>query len=111
MRFPAAPSARRGRLALLGTVAGCAAVLLMCATQLGAQRLAAAGIADPGTVTNMARLLGHWIATLAGAACTGALIWIMTTATPRDDGRIDAGSFPAHLFVERVAILWTCCAT
>lgn len=111
VRFPAAPSARRGRLALLGTVAGCAAVLLMCATQLGAQRLAAAGIADPGTVTNMARLLGHWIATLAGAACTGALIWIVTTATPRDDGRIDAGSFPAHLFVERVAILWTCCAT
>lgn len=111
VRIPAAASVRWGRLTLLGTAAGCAAVLFMCALQLGAQRLAAAGITDPGTVTNVARLLGHWIATSAGAVCTGALVWIVTTATPRDDGRIDAGSFPAHLLVERVAVVWAFCAT
>lgn len=96
---------------LIATVAGCTAVLFLCALQLGAQRLAAAGIADPGTVTSAARLLGHWAATLAGAVCAGALVWIVMTATPRDDGRIDAASFPAHLLVERVAAIWACCAT
>ncbi|WP_407666538.1 cytochrome c oxidase assembly protein [Mycolicibacterium lutetiense] len=111
MRMPVAASVRRARLMLIATVAGCTAVLFLCALQLGAQRLAAAGIADPGTVTSAARLLGHWAATLAGAVCAGALVWIVMTATPRDDGRIDAASFPAHLLVERVAAIWACCAT
>nr|WP_166909825.1 cytochrome c oxidase assembly protein [Mycobacterium sp. DL440] len=83
----------------------------MCASQLGAQRLDAAGIADPGTATSAARLLGHWFGTLAGAVCVGALVWIVTTAIPRDDGRIDAASFSAHLLVERIAIVWVCCTT
>lgn len=111
MRMPVAASARQARLMLIATVAGCTAVLFMAALQLGAQRLAAAGIADPGTATSAARLLGHWAGTLAGAVCVGALVWIVTTATPREDGRIDAASFPAHLLVERVAAIWACCAT
>ncbi|WP_375372729.1 MULTISPECIES: cytochrome c oxidase assembly protein [unclassified Mycolicibacterium] len=110
VRMPGTANVWRGRLTLLGTIAGCAVVLFMCALQLGAQRLAAAGIADPGTTTSAARLLGHWTATLAGVVCIGALVWIVTTATPRDDGRIDAPSFSVHLLVERVAIVWTCCA-
>lgn len=101
----------RERLTLLGIVAGCTVVLFMCAVQLGAQRLAAAGIADPGTATSASRLLGHWAATLSASVCVGALVWIVTTATPRDDGRIDAASFSAHLLVERVAVVWTCLAT
>lgn len=110
-QIPGGTSAWRGRSALFGTAAGCAVVLFVCAMQLGEQRLAAAGIADPGTATNAARLLGHWVAALAGAVCAGALVWIVTTATPRDDGRIDAGSFPAHLLVERIAMVWAGCAT
>lgn len=111
VRMSTAAGGWRGRLTMLGVVAGCAVVLFMCALQLGAQRLAAAGIADPGTATSAARLLGHWAATLAGAVCVGALVWIVTTATPRDDGRIDPTSFSAHLLVERVAVAWTCFAT
>lgn len=111
VRMSTAAGVWRGRLTLLGIVAGCTVVLFMSAVQLGAQRLAAAGIADPGTATSAARLLGHWAGTLAGALCVGALIWIVTTATPRDDGRIDAASFSAHLLVERIAIIWACCAT
>lgn len=110
-RTPGAASAWWGRVTLLGTVVGCAAVLFVCALQLGAQRLAAAGIADPGAATNAARLLGYWTATLAAAVCMGALVWIVSTATPRDDGRIDAPSFPVHLLVERVAVVWACSAT
>ncbi|MED5813213.1 cytochrome c oxidase assembly protein [Mycolicibacterium sp. 050232] len=102
---------RWGRLALLGTVVGCAAVLFVCALRLGAERLAAAGIADPGAATNAARLLGHWTAGLAAAVCLGALVWIVTTASPRDDGQIDAPSFAAHLLVERFAIVWAGSAT
>ncbi|OLO99544.1 hypothetical protein BVU76_25190 [Mycolicibacterium porcinum] len=111
VQMPGATSAWWGRSMLFGTVAGCAVVLFLCALRLGEQRLAAAGIADPGTATNAARLLGHWIASLAGAVCAGALVWIVTTATPRDDGRIDAESFPAHLLVERIAVVWAACAT
>ncbi|MBU9765856.1 cytochrome c oxidase assembly protein [Mycobacterium sp. TNTM28] len=102
---------RWGRLSLLGSMIGGIAVLTAYAPHLGAQRLAAAGIADPGTATNAARLLGHWAGLLAGAVCVGALVWIVTTATPRDGGRIDAASFGAHLVIERVAIVWACCAT
>ncbi|MDR7289494.1 putative copper resistance protein D [Mycolicibacterium senegalense] len=110
MQTPDGTSVWRARSVLFGSVAACAVVLFLCAVQLGAQRLAAAGIADPGTATSAARLLGHWTATLAGAVCAGALVWIVTTARPRSDGRIDAGSFSAHLLVERAAILWACCA-
>lgn len=110
VQTPDGTSVWRARSVLFGSVAACAVVLFLCAVQLGAQRLAAAGIADPGTATSAARLLGHWTATLAGAVCAGALVWIVTTARPRSDGRIDAGSFSAHLLVERAAILWTCCA-
>ncbi|WP_139335327.1 cytochrome c oxidase assembly protein [Mycobacterium sp. GA-1841] len=99
------------RVTLCGAAMGCAAVLVLCALPLGAQRLAAAGIADPGAATNAARLLGHWTASLAAAVCLGALVWIVTTATPRDDGRIDASSFPVHVLVERMAIVWACAAT
>ncbi|OBB04261.1 hypothetical protein A5731_06355 [Mycolicibacterium conceptionense] len=110
VQTPDGTSVWRARSVLFGSVAACAVVLFLCAVQLGAQRLAAAGIADPGTATSAARLLGHWTATLAGAVCAGALVWIVTTARPRSDGRIDAGSFSAHLLVERAAILWACCA-
>ncbi|WP_084459233.1 cytochrome c oxidase assembly protein [Mycolicibacterium houstonense] len=106
-----AVSARWARVTLLGAVIGCAVVLFACALPLGAQRLDAAGIADPGAATNVARLLGHWTASLAAAVCLGALAWIVTTAVPRDDGRIDAPSFPVHLLAERVAIVWACAAT
>ncbi|MCV7362183.1 cytochrome c oxidase assembly protein [Mycolicibacterium neworleansense] len=101
----------RERLTLLGIVTGCTAVLSVSAVHLGAQRLAAAGIADPGPATSAARLFGHWAGTLAGALCLGALVWIVTTATPREDGRIDTVSFAAHLLVERIAIVWACCAS
>lgn len=111
VQIPGGTGVWRARSALFATVAACAVALFLCAVQLGAQRLAVAGIADPGTATSAARLLGHWTATLAAAVCTGALVWIVTTATPRDDGCIDAGSFSAHLLVERAAVLWACCAS
>lgn len=111
VRMSTAAGVWRDRLTLLGIVAGCTVVLSMSGAHLGAQRLAAAGIADPGTATSAARLLGHWAGTLAAVLCVGALVWIVTTAAPRDDGRIDAASFPVHLLVERIAIFWACCAT
>ncbi|MDH6194633.1 cytochrome c oxidase assembly factor CtaG [Mycobacterium frederiksbergense] len=106
-----AASAWWGRLTLLGSIAGSAVLLFVAALQLGAQRLADAGLTDPGTTTSTALLLGHWTATLAGAVCAGALVWIVTTATPREDGRIDTASFPVHLLLERAAIVWACSAT
>ncbi|WP_407661583.1 cytochrome c oxidase assembly protein [Mycolicibacterium neworleansense] len=111
VRMSTAAGVWRERLTLLGIVTGCTAVLSVSAVHLGAQRLAAAGIADPGPATSAARLFGHWAGTLAGALCLGALVWIVTTATPREDGRIDTVSFAAHLLVERIAIVWACCAS
>lgn len=77
----------------------------------GAMRFAAAGVPYPGPVTSAAEFVGYFAATLLGALCVGVLVFILTTARPDDDGRLDPAAYRFHLWVERLAPGWALLAT
>ncbi|HET7741628.1 MAG TPA: cytochrome c oxidase assembly protein, partial [Mycobacterium sp.] len=72
----------------------------------GARRFLAAGLPNPGELTSTGEFVGYYAATLAGALCVGALIYILATAVPDEDGRIDPSAYRLHLWVERAAVGW-----
>ncbi|MGN7781286.1 cytochrome c oxidase assembly protein [Mycolicibacterium sp. 22603] len=69
-------------------------------------RFDAAGLPFPGTATSTAEFIGYFAATLAGALTAGSLVYIVTTAVPDANGRIDASAYRMHLWLERSAIIW-----
>ncbi|WBP92732.1 cytochrome c oxidase assembly protein [Mycolicibacterium neoaurum] len=71
-------------------------------------RFDAAGLPFPGTATSTAEFIGYFAATLAGALTAGSLVYIVTTAVPDANGRIDASAYRMHLWLERSAIIWFC---
>ena len=88
-----------GYLAMVGAIAGYAVVS-------GDRRFVATGDSFPGTVTSVAEVVGYFTATLSGALVIGALVYIVTTASPDDRGVLDANSFRLHCFAERVSWAW-----
>ncbi|OBF27907.1 cytochrome c oxidase assembly protein [Mycobacterium sp. ACS4331] len=95
--------------AIAAVLVGAAAAALAVAgygLASGPERFVAAGTAYPGTVTDLVNFTGFFLATLAAMITLGALVHIVTTATPDDDGRIDPATFRVHLFVERLAPVW-----
>ncbi|NOQ62016.1 cytochrome c oxidase assembly protein [Mycolicibacterium fortuitum] len=68
------------------------------------------GVENVGGVTSTAQLVGHWAATVTGAFCLGALVWIVVTARTSDGGRIDAAAFGVHKWIERTAAFWAVCS-
>ncbi len=97
---PERPHSRAGWLLLAGFVLAAAAV--------GVYALAALTPAAPTTV---ARIVGYFTASVAGAACLGGLILVLITARPDERGVIDAGAFRAHRVVERLSVVWLLAAS
>lgn len=99
-----------GRAWTVPTFAAAAVIVGTAVAVYGAEsghaRFDAAGLPFPGTATNMAEYLGYYAATLAAAMTAGLVVYIVTTAVPDDDGRIDAPTYAVHLRVERAAIAW-----
>jgi cytochrome c oxidase assembly factor CtaG len=88
-----------GYIAAVGAIAGYALIS-------GDRRFVATGDSFPGALTSVAEAVGYFTATLSGALVIGALVYIVTTATPVDSGVLDAGSFRLHRFAERVSLVW-----
>ncbi len=82
------------------------AALVGYAVAAGAQRFTATGDSYPGVATSVAEVVGYFTATLAGAICLGALVFVVITAVPDGRGVLDAASFRAHLLAERLAPVW-----
>lgn len=72
----------------------------------GTHRYAAAGNPYPGALISVAEPVGWFAASLSGALCLGALIYVVMTSRPEPDGLIDAQAFRIHLLAERVSIAW-----
>jgi cytochrome c oxidase assembly factor CtaG len=98
--------ARASALILLSTAA-VPALLAGYAVAAGTQRFEASGAAFPGTATSITQFVGFFLAAVASTVVLGALAHVVTTATPDDDGRLDAATFRVHLLVERLAPLAT----
>ncbi|KLI04300.1 cytochrome c oxidase assembly protein [Mycolicibacterium septicum] len=98
------------RWIVLGSVPVVAVMLVMVVPRVGVATVGDAGIVALGPVTTTGQLVGYWAATLAGAFCLGALVWIVVTAKPSASGRIDVAAFGVHRWIERVAILWAVCS-
>ncbi|HTY29607.1 MAG TPA: cytochrome c oxidase assembly protein [Mycobacterium sp.] len=88
-----------GCLATVGAVVGYTIVS-------GDRRFAATGDSFPGLVTSVAETVGYFVATLSGALVIGALVYIVTMASPDEDGVLDPSSFRVHRLAERVSPLW-----
>ena len=100
----------RGPVVLLGGLGIVMSGLAAYSLGSGARRFADTGDSFPGAVTSAAQLLGHFTATLAGAACLGGLILILTTAVPDEEKRLCTNTFRIHVTVERVAPWWSALA-
>ncbi|WP_167103609.1 cytochrome c oxidase assembly protein [Mycobacterium sp. DL592] len=100
-----------GRWVLVGGYLAMAAALTGYAAASGGDRFRATGDSFPGLPTSTAEIVGHFTATLAGAICLGALVFVVITACPDERGVLDASSFRVHLLAERVAPLWVATAT
>ena len=100
-----------GRWVLVGGYLAMAAALTGYAAASGGARFRATGDSFPGLPTSAAEIVGHFTATLAGAICLGALVFVVITASPEERGVLDASSFRVHLLAERVAPLWAATAT
>ncbi|MDO3400280.1 cytochrome c oxidase assembly protein [Mycolicibacterium neoaurum] len=74
-------------------------------------RFDVSGLPFPGTATSTAEFIGYFAATLAGASAVGSLVYIIATAAPDDQSRIDASAYRMHLWLERSAIIWFCLST
>jgi putative copper resistance protein D len=72
----------------------------------GPHRYAEAGNPYPGAFVCAAEPIGYFVATLLGALCFGALVYVVMTARPEQDGLIDPAAFRVHLVAERVSIAW-----
>lgn len=72
----------------------------------GAGPYAATGNPYPGAFVAAAEPLGYFGASLGGAICLGALIYVTMNARPEADGLIDPPSFRVHLLAERVSVIW-----
>jgi cytochrome c oxidase assembly factor CtaG len=72
----------------------------------GPRRFIAAGDSFPGWATSLAEVIGYFTATLSGALVIGALVYIVTTASPDDSGVLDPNAFRLHRFVERASLVW-----
>jgi len=72
----------------------------------GTHRYAAAGNPYPGALISVAEPVGWFAASLSGALCLGALIYLAMTSRPEPDGLIDAEGFRIHLVAEPVSIAW-----
>lgn len=95
-----------GRWVLLAGYLATVAAIAGYATVSGDRRFLATGDSFPGTLTSVAELVGYFTATLSGALVLGALVYIVTTACPDDQGVLDARSFRLHLLAERVSPVW-----
>jgi len=82
------------------------AALATYAAVSGQRRFLATGDSFPGMPTSIAEVVGYFTATLSAALVMGALVYVVTTAYPDDNGVLDAGSFRLHLFAERISVLW-----
>ncbi len=98
-RFTGAVVLLAGYIAAVGAIAGYELIS-------GDRRFVATGDSFPGALTSVAEAVGYFTATLSGALVIGALVYIVTTATPDDRGALDAGSFRLHRFAERVSLVW-----
>jgi putative copper resistance protein D len=72
----------------------------------GPHRYAKVGNPYPGAFVSAAEPIGYFIATLSGALCLGALVYVVMTSRPEQDGLIDAAAFRFHLVAERVSMAW-----
>ena len=81
-----------GRYVLLGGSLAMVAALAAYGVVSGDRRFVATGDAFPGRATSIAELVGYFSATLCGALVIGALIYVVTTASPDDM----VSSIPAH---------------
>jgi putative copper resistance protein D len=95
-----------GRYVLLGGSLAMVAALAAYGVVSGDRRFVATGDAFPGRATSIAELVGYFSATLCGALVIGALIYVVTTASPDDNGVLDPGAFRLHPFAERVSLVW-----
>ncbi|WP_128108664.1 cytochrome c oxidase assembly protein [Mycolicibacterium elephantis] len=94
---------------LVGGYAATGLALAGYALVSGARPYAAIGDSYPGTATAVGEPVGYFTASLCGALCLGALVYIVTTACP-DRGVIDAAAFRIHLVAERLAVVWALAA-
>ncbi len=90
---------------LVGLLGVCAAVAAFGLVS-GTRRYAAAGNPYPGAFLSVAEPVGYFAASLAGALCLGALVYVVVMSRPEPDGLIDAAAFRIHLMAERVSPVW-----
>lgn len=91
---------------LLGGYTVAAILLAVYAVRTAGRRFAEARVPVPGGFTNIAEPVGYFTATLAGALCLGALVYVVITSRTDDDGLIDAPAFRAHRLAEIAAGIW-----
>ena len=99
-----------GRLMLLAGYLAMLAATASYAVASGDRRFVATGDSFPGTLTSVAELVGYFTATLSGALVIGALVYVVTTASPDNSGVLDANSFRLHRFAERASVVWLAAA-
>jgi len=95
-----------GRLALLAGYVATVGAIVGYTLAAGDRRFVATGDSFPGLPTSVAETVGYFTATLSGALVIGALVYIVTMASPDDEGVLDPGSFRIHRLAERVSLLW-----
>jgi putative copper resistance protein D len=107
------PSPVRQRIpvtVLLGAGIATMVTLLVYVAASGPQKYLETGDGFPGFLTGVSMLTGAFLGTLLGGMCLGGALYVVIEAHPDARGVIDAGTFRAHLLVERAAWLWTLCA-
>ena len=102
------PGGRTTAVGSLGAAVVAAVIgLVWYATSSGTRVYAVKSDSYPGLPTAAAEPIGYFLATLAGAVCLGALLYVVTMADPDPQGVIDEYTFIPHVVVERAALVWT----
>ncbi len=91
---------------LIGGYTASAIALAVYALLTAERRFAESRVAIPGPLTTIAGPVGYFTAALAGALTIGALLYVVITGRPDDNGTIDAPAFRLHRLAEISSGIW-----